>query len=296
MSSQERTKEADMNATDTKAEAQKGLAWMDATEQLRQDIFGTVYEKALAKLTAQRTKEGKPVTETQKRLARNEARGAVVAALYKIEEHNGVRNPVWDDEEWGPNRVTSTPAPAPAPQDDELEALVEWLSAQTWSSFAVSLATQYRTRGSLSPKQIDSAKSMKAKMDARQPKTPGEDGKDTGIDLSAIPSGYYAVPGGDTRLKVRIAHGKPGSKWEGWTFVSDGAAYGQRRNYGAQKPGSQYKGDIGEALQKILADPFEAQKAYGRLTGTCGACHRLLEDEDSISKGIGPICEMKWAA
>jgi hypothetical protein len=277
--------------TDHKAEALASLAWMDATAELRQDIFTKAYDRELARLTKAREKAGKKVTETQRNEARNLAQAEVIKAMYALPEYNGVRNPMQDDLEWGPNRV-ETPA-APKVEKEDLTELVEWLAAQTWSSFAVSLATQYSERKSLSPKQIEAAKSMKAKSDARQTKP---EGKETGLDISTLPSGYYAVPGGDTRLKVRVAHGKPGSKWDGFTFVSDGAEYGQRKNYGMQKPGAEYRGEIKEALAAILANPLEAMKAYGRLIGRCGHCNRILEDESSIEAGIGPICAQNWAA
>jgi hypothetical protein len=118
--------------------------------------------------------------------------------------------------------------------------------------------------------------------------------KTTGLDLSDLPSGYYAVPNGDTRLKVRINRPTKQSRWYGWTFVSDGAAYGQSRNYGKQAPSGKYQGEIKEQLEAIMADPYEAMTAYGKLTGTCGACGRMLEDEESVRLGIGPVCRSKW--
>lgn len=114
------------------------------------------------------------------------------------------------------------------------------------------------------------------------------------IDLTKVPSGMYAVPNGETRLKVQIKRGT--GKWQGWIFVSDGAVYGQARHYGAQKPGETYRGKIEEALRAIAADPRTASQAYGRLTGSCGVCGRHLEDKDSVKRGIGPICadNMGW--
>lgn len=116
------------------------------------------------------------------------------------------------------------------------------------------------------------------------------------VDLRNLPSGHYAVPDGDTRLKIKVDNiSKAGSKWKGWIFVNDGAAYGLQKKYGSQRPNeNHYEGEIIEELQKIVADPVAAAGAYGHLSGRCGFCNRHLEDEKSIERGIGPICWGKW--
>lgn len=115
----------------------------------------------------------------------------------------------------------------------------------------------------------------------------------TGLDLSAVPSGRYAVPGGDTRLKVLI-QGVAGGKWDGWVFVKDAAEYGQGQRYGAQRPGETYRGKIEDALRVIAQDPKAAAAAYGHLVGRCCICNRRLEDEGSVEQGIGPVCLAKF--
>lgn len=116
-----------------------------------------------------------------------------------------------------------------------------------------------------------------------------------GIDLRALPAGRYAVPGGDTRLKVLIQQVPPGEpdKWAGYTFVSDAADYGRRRRYGLQRPGKLYTGELQAELSAIMADPKAATVAYGKLTSHCGVCGRPLEDAESVARGIGPICASK---
>ena len=109
-----------------------------------------------------------------------------------------------------------------------------------------------------------------------------------GLDLSALPEGRYGIPGGDTRLKVRIDRPSEG-RWEGWIFVKDAAAYGEGQRYGSQKPGAAYRGKIEEALRAILADPKAALLRYAELTDNCGICGRKLEDEESVKRGIGPV-------
>jgi hypothetical protein len=117
-----------------------------------------------------------------------------------------------------------------------------------------------------------------------------------GLDLTGLPSGRYAVPGSDGRLKVRVDAVDKG-KWAGWIFVKDAAEYGAGQRYGSQKPGAPaYVGKITSELAAIVADPPAAMAAYGHLVGKCGACGRTLEDEQSIERGIGPVCaaKMEW--
>jgi len=115
----------------------------------------------------------------------------------------------------------------------------------------------------------------------------------TVADLRGVPDGMYAVPNGETRLKVKIQRGT--GKWEGYIFVSDGAEYGQRQRYGMQKPGAYgYVGRIDDAVISIVKNPAAASAAYGRLVGRCGICGRTLEDEESVARGIGPVCAGKY--
>ena len=111
-----------------------------------------------------------------------------------------------------------------------------------------------------------------------------------GLDLSNLPAGTYAVPGGDTRLKVKVEQGKKGTKWEGWTFVKDGAVYGESKRYGMQRPGQRYTGQVEDALRVILADVPAAAAAYGHLTGKCSFCNLPLELGESVARGYGRKC------
>jgi hypothetical protein len=173
----------------------------------------------------------------------------------------------------------------------ELVSYLEDVSG--WNQFAGSLLSSISDYGSLTERQKAAADSMHAKHIAKQTAQAAEPQIDT-VDLTDIPAGYYAVPNGETRLKVAIRKPGKNSKWHGSIFVDDGAEYGNRENYGRQMPGKQYEGKIIEQLQAIAADPLEAMKAYGNLVGVCGACGRKLEDEKSIELGIGPVCLEKF--
>lgn len=164
-----------------------------------------------------------------------------------------------------------------------------WLAANT-SDFALSLRETVATYGNLSVGQ-EAAVLKSLGRDQLAESRPGE----TDIDVSSL-KGYYAVPDGETRLKIRVKHPGKDSRFHGWVFVDDGAAYGSQQKYGSQRPGGKYSGKIQQQLRAILADPLAAQIAYGHLTGSCGVCGRMLEDAESVAAGIGPICAGKVAA
>jgi len=173
---------------------------------------------------------------------------------------------------------------------EDNEDVAAWLvaNADAGNEFAASLLSYAKRKGHLSPGQHDAVLN-----NIEKAKDKAENEKASDIDLSSLPKGYYAVPNGDTRLKIAIRRPGKNSRYQGWIFVTDGAAYGNRQNYGKQAPGSLYAGKIQDELKEVLADPKAAMIAYGKLTGTCGKCGRILEDEVSVAAGIGPICASK---
>lgn len=172
---------------------------------------------------------------------------------------------------------------------------IKFLNNNTFD-FAMKMGDALREFGTLTEGQraaIDRCCDRDRQRDAERAQRAAAPVDPTGLDLTVLPSGFYAVPQGDTRLKLRVRLVKEG-KWAGWVFVDDGAAYGQGRKYGSQRPGARYQGQCVEQLRAILENPREASAAYGRLVGVCGVCGRKLEDEESVARGIGPICAGKF--
>ena len=50
-----------------------------------------------------------------------------------------------------------------------------------------------------------------------------------------------------------------------------------------------------ELIRELEANPLEAAKKYGKLSGRCCSCGRDLTDPASIEAGIGPICAGKFS-
>lgn len=173
--------------------------------------------------------------------------------------------------------------------------VLAWIDRNGSFEFAASLREAHARFGSLTEGQVGAVRRCIAREDARKAERAAQAATAApvqGLDLSSVPAGRYAVPNGDTRLKVLIKKPTNG-KWQGFIFVSDAAVYGEQTKYGMQAPNKAYRGQIVDALTAIAADPKAAAVAYGHLTSTCSCCGRPLEDEASVARGIGPICAAK---
>lgn len=128
-----------------------------------------------------------------------------------------------------------------------------------------------------------------AKVEARKQAQPKAKG--TGLDLSGLHGGYYAVrtEDGVKFFKVDVIRDE-NNKWNGWVFVRAQASDDLYR-IGSQKPGETYMGKSADVLAEIVKDEQAAFALYGHELGKCGVCGRTLTDEDSRRKGIGPVCE-----
>ena len=176
--------------------------------------------------------------------------------------------------------VPMSPSLTPA----EVSDLATWLSTQTWSEFALSLAGYYAKHGKLSDKQIASGLSMRAKVEAKRASKPSAPAPAVAGVVSA---GIYAIGEAVYRVEPskssgnlyakRLMEGASASDW-GWSYER-GAIY---------------------AIATAVADGTgrrltEAEASeYGKLTGRCVCCGRLLTDSNSIALGIGPVCIKRW--
>lgn len=123
---------------------------------------------------------------------------------------------------------------------------------------------------------IDRLKELPVKEQPADPNAP---------DISGLVAGYYGHEG--SRYKIdRPTRGN----WAGWLFFKTGSDYHEQRRLGSVRPGGVYQGKARETFEAILADPAAARFEYGRITNNCALCNRKLEDETSVSRGVGPIC------
>jgi hypothetical protein len=102
-------------------------------------------------------------------------------------------------------------------------------------------------------------------------------------------------------LKLRAAGldlifqpGSVGSQWEGMIFVKAGD-----KKLGAIKDGTfkrRFECNDTEpaAVLDACQDPHQAANAYAKAWSCCGVCGRTLTNDESIERGIGPICSAKY--
>ena len=182
--------------------------------------------------------------------------------------------------------------------------------AADWSDFARSLSNQLQERKVWSDKQLASARSMAAKLDAKAAaKAEAKEAAKAAapaVDLSAIEkmfatalaSGYkkpmYRANG------LRIKPGKGGSLYVLTENRTEDGFYGPQPGYegkietGKFQASRACEAETLPALLTIAADPKGEAIRYGQRTGTCSCCGRELTKHASIEAGIGPICAQKW--
>ncbi len=165
-----------------------------------------------------------------------------------------------------------------------LAELALWLDQQTWSEFAQSLADQYGNKGTLSEKQEAAARSMHAKVTAKQAAKKAEV---KAIDLT---EGIYVGNDGETVYKVQ-------SNLAGTSlYAKELVAKDDGNGYGWIYVGKAPLYDLTEANLMTA----ETASALGHKLGACVFCARLLTTAESTTVGYGPVCAAKhglpWGA
>lgn len=108
--------------------------------------------------------------------------------------------------------------------------------------------------------------------------------------LKVAEEGMYRTPDGDI-YKVQLAihgSGRPYAKRMVEVAKPQKVAHGVRTHEFVFESG---------ALSKLTADmkmTLEQAKEWGALYGTCCRCGITLTNEESIARGLGPICADRW--
>lgn len=102
-----------------------------------------------------------------------------------------------------------------------------------------------------------------------------------------VPAGRYAVTGKTGEVRFYRVTTPTQGKWKGFTFISRLIATGGMDYEEVRIPS---RGHRDALLAWIGRDPAQYSAAYGHAMGRCGVCSRVLSDQESLAKGIGPIC------
>jgi hypothetical protein len=113
-------------------------------------------------------------------------------------------------------------------------------------------------------------------------------------EVDSPDAGYYFIADDDTRADgktesfYRVQKGKPGTRWEGYTFLAIQAS----DDFYAVKDSTRRA----RVFELINRDPINQMNEYGLKLGRCGMCNRTLTDRHSRLRGLGPICAGKIEA
>jgi hypothetical protein len=91
----------------------------------------------------------------------------------------------------------------------------------------------------------------------------------------------------------QLAPAGANSKNAGAIYVTKGArdgAYLGKVLRGAFQPVRECDEQTKQAVLAAMADPLASAVAYGKKFGRCAVCMRELSDEESVARGIGPVC------
>lgn len=199
----------------------------------------------------------------------------------------------------------------------ENPGLASFLSkAGDWSEFARSLSEAIGKYGSLTDRQLNSARNMRAKCDERAAQKAEQAKNAPTVNLDPIREMFDTARANGKKkaaflgegLKITRApdHGKnPGALYvtaratEQYFGKLLGTAYhGNERNTVQAPPltkdGPERTLTVIEALLSIAGDPGGKARLFGQMTGICSCCGAELTNKISIDLGIGPICRQKW--
>jgi hypothetical protein len=195
--------------------------------------------------------------------------------------------------------AVTSPQSAPRPvisleieePEEDVDDLVNWLSEQSWSSFAQSLVSQVRSGKPLSDRQIASAESMRLKCENRAARRAEENAiRDSQEERAA-----------ELRHEIgsleanRIYKTRSGKTYQVVAAKSGGNLYAKildpKTGRFEYAPGAIRELDADGSRQVI---GIKEAVDFGMKFGTCICCGRGLAAKKSVEAGIGPICRDKW--
>ena len=153
---------------------------------------------------------------------------------------------------------------------------VEELAAEVHRDNAAEFMLGHRESGTFDDRAATS-KVIDALIAARKDARRHAAAKAPAIDMPD--AGYYAVEYDGALRFYRVAEGK--GRWEGRRFIN---------RFKSDELGRVSRLESGVVADAINADPMGAAMLFARELTRCHRCGRMLTDEASRRRGIGPDC------
>lgn len=120
----------------------------------------------------------------------------------------------------------------------------------------------------------------------------------TMLDKAAETLKSPAIRIADGETQFRISRAKDTSKNPGFCYVASptfgGAYYGKISPTGEFFAGKDCNDTVLDFLGRLSEDPAGVAAAYGKKTGSCCFCNRLIETNESLAVGYGPVCADRY--
>lgn len=200
-------------------------------------------------------------------------------------------------------------APAPAANPVEHHDLIGFLRGAKWSSFAQNLVRQYESGRPLSARQLEAARNMKAKCDAKAaPASQAAPAPALGGFATVTAIMEHISASGNKWPRVKLL--TPAEREVTMTYWAEGNLTNVRLdgvklgpikgaewtpNATARGLDRDVKADVWALMQALKADAAAVFAENGKRTGTCACCGRPLSNDESVARGIGPECWAKFA-
>lgn len=180
-------------------------------------------------------------------------------------------------------------------------AVYDWMvqSAPTFE-FAASLLAAVGKFGSLTPNQLAAAEKCVAKRAAAKVAAVERAAAAPEVSLAPVEAAFAKASAagikfpklnlGEFKLSPAPLHGKNA----GAIYVKSGEQYLGKVIGGRFLSTRDCSAEQSAALVAVAADPEAAAVAYGKRYGRCAICSRELSNNESIERGIGPICAGKF--
>lgn len=182
-------------------------------------------------------------------------------------------------------------------------AEAKWIDANEGRfDFATAMSQALVDWGSLTPGQLGAIQRCIAKDVERSAARAVEQVKQVEraveVNLDALEAAFRRASSSlkSPRITLNKTTFKPAKKHEGVLYVTrnGGDTYLGKIVGGKFMPSRDCSDEALREVVEMMADPKGAAEKFGRLTGHCCICSRLLVDPESTARGIGPICAERF--